>query len=275
MGLERRSLLNLLADLTADQWLLATPCEAWNVHELALHILGVDFGLLSRRRDRHFGTEPPPDIREDTFPAWLDDLQREWVTAARRISPPLVVELLAWSIDRLVGIIEREDPDAVSARVSWAGPELMPVWLDHLRELSECWIHREQLLEALDRKPDLDPELLAPILDGLRWAYPYGLRHVQPEQGAEMQIEVFGGLDTTWTLRYTDRWRFAVASEGEVVASLRLSADSAWRLLTNNLPETAVADIEVRGRDQLVEALLQTRAIIGVPKWRAWSGPKP
>ena len=274
MALEREALVTLLGDLTTEQWLLATPCEAWNVHELALHILGVDFALLSRRRDRHFGTEPPSDIRSDTFPAWLDDLQREWVTAARRISPALVMELLAWSAERLAEVFEGEDPHAVTAHVSWAGPELMPVWLDHLRELSEFWIHRQQLLEAVGRQPDLHPELLAAILDGLRWAYPYGIRHVKPQHGAEVQIEVFGELDVTWTLRYRDRWRFEVAGEGEAVAAIRLSADNAWRLLTNNLPETSVAQIEARGPTELVDALLRTRAIIGDTKWREWSAPQ-
>jgi hypothetical protein len=37
----------------------------------------------------------------------------------------------------------REDAGALSAHVSWAGPDPLPAWLDQLRELSEYWIHRQ------------------------------------------------------------------------------------------------------------------------------------
>jgi hypothetical protein len=38
-----------------------------------------------------------------------------------------------------------------TAQVSWAGTSPVPVWLDQARELSERWIHRQQLLQALGR----------------------------------------------------------------------------------------------------------------------------
>ena len=65
--------------------------------------------------------------------AWLDEMQAEWVGAARRLS------------------------------------------LDQARELSEYWIHRQQLLQGLGRPSDLRADLAGPVLDGLRWAYPYRL----------------------------------------------------------------------------------------------------
>ena len=37
-----------------------------------------------------------------------------------------------------------------------------------LRGLSEYWIHRQQLLQALGRPSDLRADLAAPVLDGLR-----------------------------------------------------------------------------------------------------------
>jgi hypothetical protein len=61
---------------------------------LACHLLGDDLGLLARRRDHHVGTPPPEDLSESEFIDWLDELQIEWVRAARRLSPHLVVEML-------------------------------------------------------------------------------------------------------------------------------------------------------------------------------------
>ncbi len=56
------------------------------------------------------------------------------------------------------------------------GHQPVPVWLDQARQLSEQWIHRQQLLQALGRRSDLRPHLAGPVFDGLRWAYPCRLK---------------------------------------------------------------------------------------------------
>jgi hypothetical protein len=48
---ERAVLLELLGGLSASDWERATECPAWNVKGIALHILGDDLSLLTRRRD--------------------------------------------------------------------------------------------------------------------------------------------------------------------------------------------------------------------------------
>ncbi len=45
-----------------------------------------------------------------------------------------------------------------------------------------------------------------------------------------------------------------------------LSTEQAWRLLTNNLRGEASADLRTSGDETIIEVLLDTRAIIGVPK---------
>ena len=47
-----KKLLEVLTSLGPDEWKKPTPCPAWSVHDLALHLLGVDVGELSRGRDR-------------------------------------------------------------------------------------------------------------------------------------------------------------------------------------------------------------------------------
>src|SRR5262245_50017489 len=96
------------------------PCPGWTVVGLATHLLGNDFGLLSRRRDNYMGTPSPEGLSEGEFIDRLDELQKEWVRAARRVSPPLVVELLEWTGPRLVSVLAGEDLAERSARVSWA-----------------------------------------------------------------------------------------------------------------------------------------------------------
>jgi hypothetical protein len=52
--------------------------------------------------------------------------------------------------------------------VSWAGHGPVPTWLDQARKLSEYWIHRLQILQALGRPSDLRADLAGRVLDGLR-----------------------------------------------------------------------------------------------------------
>jgi len=140
---ERAHLIDALSALRSSDWPKPTPCPQWTILPLACHLLGDDFSLLARHRDQHLGTVAPLGSDEPAFIAWLDDLQMGWVQAARRLSPRLVVELLAWTAPQVVDLFQSQDPLALSGHVSWAGP--VPVWLDHARELSEYWIHRQQL----------------------------------------------------------------------------------------------------------------------------------
>ena len=159
---ERARLLDLLGTLSADDWSRPTPCPGWSVLGLCHHLIGGDLGLLARRRDRHFGTVPPDGVDEAGFIGWLDRLQDEWVQATRRISPRVVVDLLEWLRPQITAMFAEQDPSLRTAEVSWAARGPVPVWLDQARELSEYWIHRQQLLIALG-----DPPTFAPISPGL------------------------------------------------------------------------------------------------------------
>jgi hypothetical protein len=112
---------------------------------------------------------PPDDLREEAeFVEWLDALQDGWVQASRRLSSRLVIDLLAWTGPQLERMFRDQDTTAWTASVSWAGSEPVPVWLDHARELSEYWIHRQQLRQALNRPPELATPTAAAVLDALR-----------------------------------------------------------------------------------------------------------
>jgi uncharacterized protein (TIGR03083 family) len=263
-GVERDRLLDLLKGLDEEDWHVPTPCPGWTVLGLTSHLLGDDLGLLSRRRDSYMGTPSPEGLPEGEFIDWLDELQREWVRAARRMSPQLVVELLEWAGPRLVAVLGEEDIGERSARVSWAGPAPAPVWLDQLRELSEYWIHRQQLLEAVGRPVDLDPTLLHPILLGLRWALPFRLSQADLVSEGAIEVTVGEPINERWTL--VDRngaWGFSESAGHHLIARASLTADEAWRLLTNNL--TPSAHLDVTGDERTVEVVLGTRAIIGHP----------
>src|ERR1700712_4349291 len=89
---ERAALLSLLAELTDEEWRRPTMCAGWSVHDVAVHVLGGYAGNLARRRDRFAHAELPPG---DDIVARLNDFNAVWVEAARRLSPPILIEMLA------------------------------------------------------------------------------------------------------------------------------------------------------------------------------------
>jgi uncharacterized protein (TIGR03083 family) len=118
---ERERLLELLAGLDPADWRRPSPCPGWTVLGLCAHLAGDDLGFLPRNRDGHHGTPAPEHASEDEFVAWLDAMQDEWVTAARRMSPRIVTGLLAWSGPQIAETMRAQDPSARTASVSWAG----------------------------------------------------------------------------------------------------------------------------------------------------------
>ncbi len=274
---ENERLLVLLRSLSASDWHRSTPCPGWDVHALATHLLGGSFGVISWLRDDFRGTPPPHGLDEEGFISWLDNLQSEWVQSARRISPALVIELLDWSATRFQDALDRDDPTEIKAIVSWASPESVPMWLDHARELSEKWIHRQQILQALDQPADLRADVAHPILDALRWAYPNRLSQIHRPANSTVEIHIHDTEpDRRWTLVSDGQhWDFhddlGLAKtehprDATLLASMWMSVDQAWRLLTNNYDELANLNVRASGDPEIVNTLMSTRAIIGRPK---------
>jgi len=264
--IERARLGELLAGLGPADWDLPSPCPGWTVLGLCRHLVGDDLGFLARHRDGHFGTPRPDGAGESGFIAWLDGLQDEWVRAARRLSPRIVADLLNWAGPQVAETMRGEDPRARTAEVSWAGTGRAPAWLNHARELSEYWIHRQQLLQATGHPSDLRADLARPVLDGLRWAYPFRLGEVPAEAGDTVTISVSGPVTVTWHLVATQAgWEYRDAPGPRAVASLEMTTEQAWRLLTNNLPAAGRSSIAASGDETVLGILLRTRAIIGRP----------
>ena len=260
--------MDLLRSLHVSDWERPSPCPGWSVLGLASHLLGDDFSLLAWQRDDHRATPAPEGMGEEGFISWLDDLQAEWVHAARRLSPRLVIDLLDWTGGQVVDMTSVQDASALTAHVSWASSDPVPVWLDHARELSERWIHRQQMLETIGAVSDLRKDLFDPVLDGLRWAYPFRLEPHKRPAGATVEVSVTGpeGELSWYLVSDHDAWHFRPIAGGSIVAKLHMTSEQAWRLLSNNFDHDPHGEVFTSGDPKLVHALMRTRAIIGTPK---------
>jgi uncharacterized protein (TIGR03083 family) len=260
----RTQLLGLLADLSEDDWARPTTAPRWSVKDVAAHLLGGDIGILSRTRD---GFRPPAAFVE-TYSGLVDLVNRlneEWVLAARRMSPRLLRELLAFTGPEVELYFSSVDPGAMGGPVSWAGPDPAPVWFDIAREFTERWHHQQQIRDATGSPPLYDPYFLSPVLDTFVRALPHSFRHASAPDGTVVRFEISGRAGGVWSLvRIGRAWELALDSEAEPAADVVLPQDTAWRMFTKGINgETARRLAVVRGDAALVSPIFNTVSIIG------------
>lgn len=264
---QQAAFIDLLHGLGPAQWTQATACPGWDVKDLAAHVLGDHIGRLSRHRD---GYPPPPPRDGEALPAFLDRFNSEWVTAARRISPQLLIEQLSITGTQVAEFWQAVDLGTLGEAVSWAGPGPAPVWLDAARDFTEYWTHHQQICEATGQPALTSPGSLGPVLDTFMRALPHTLRHVTAPDGTALQMTVTGPGGGQWTCtRSPDHWRLQHQPDPHPAARVELDPDTAWRLCTRGItPEQAAAKARIDGDQHLAEAALQIVSII-------WSPPNP
>ena len=102
------------------------------------------------RRDGYYG-EPPGEIASCVqLMAYLNQLNAEWMTAARRLSPAALTELLATSGAEYTQFLATLDPWAPAIfAVGWAGESESQNWFHIARDYTEKWHHQQQIREAV------------------------------------------------------------------------------------------------------------------------------
>jgi uncharacterized protein (TIGR03083 family) len=261
---QQAAFIALLRRLDAGEWTRPTICPGWSVKDVAAHVLGDFIGRLSIQRDGH-QVEHPRD--GEAFSVFLDRINEEWVAAARRMSPPMLVEQLSLTGDHIVAFWRTVDLDALGGPVRWAGPEQHPYWLDVAREYTEYWTHQQQIRDATGRSGLTEPYYSGPVIDTFLRGLPHTLRDVTVPEGTTLQVVVTGPGGGTWSCtRGPGRWRLDRERHPEPAARLVLDADTTWRLCTRGLtPEQAATRARVDGDRRLATAALQIVSIIWSP----------
>jgi uncharacterized protein (TIGR03083 family) len=265
-GRQHTEFTGMLRALDAGQWARPTVCPGWTVHDVAAHVLGDHLGRLSMIRD---GFQPLRPREHERFPAFLDRINDEWVTAARRISPPLLVVLLTFAGDQVVDFWQTVDLDALGGPVTWAGPGPAPVWLDAARDFTEYWTHHQQIADATGHQ---GPDGLGVVVDVFMRALPHTLRGVDAPVGTAAEVIV--GEDRWTCVRTAERWalthsppspdaRTEPEARIEPDARVELAPDTAWRLCTRGItPGEAAGRARVRGDHKIIAAVLEIVSII-------------
>jgi uncharacterized protein (TIGR03083 family) len=263
---ERAALLDLLADLSPAEWERPTVCAGWSVQDIAAHLLADDIGRLSRGRDGHSNPDFAAGLDISTLPGLIAAIDRQnalWVEAMRRVSPPLLIDLLRLTGEQTASYFATLDLDAIGGPVDWVGPEPAPVWLDLAREYTERWVHQQQIREATGRPGLQEPAWLAPVLA----AFVLGLPRALGDAGtprATVLLTITGEAGGQWLARRGETgWVVAPGRDDAPTAAVTLDQDSAWRLFTRGIsPQRARQVARLSGAPELTARALETVSIL-------------
>jgi uncharacterized protein (TIGR03083 family) len=259
-------LVTLLRGLPPESWDLPTVARAWVVRDIVAHLLDSTLRRLSFHRD---GMTPPPPPRaigsERDFVDFINTLNAQWVTSARRLSPRVLTDLFERASGEAADWFESLPLDAPALfPVSWAGERSSDGWFDVGREFTELWHHQQQIRMAVGADDLADPRYLSTIIDVAMRGLPHAFRDVTAEAGQTVAIDISGVSGGHWTLvRHEDRWALWRGEPPSATTSVRLTDQTAWKLLFNALPEgDAARAVHVEGRMDLARAILCARSVI-------------
>lgn len=176
-----RELIKLLKSLIKEEWSRPTVCTGWSVKDVAAHLLGGSLGRLSEG-EVHSSQAEKNELSFEELVRLIDQENEEWVKAARRISPSLLIEFLDIT-DKALNMYFKSLPMGGSARtpVSWAGETESSNWLDVAREYTEKWLHQQHIREAVGRPLLTSRKWLFPVLDTFMRALPYTYRNIEAD----------------------------------------------------------------------------------------------
>ena len=259
-----RELLKVLQSLSRQDWDKPTACARWSVKDVAGHLLGGSLGRLSNR-DAQPEQAAKNELSFEELVRLIDHENEEWVKAARRISPSLLIEFLDIS-DKALDMYFKYLPLEAAARtlVSWTGETESSNWMDIAREYTEKWLHQQHIREAVGRPLLTSRKWLFPVLDTFLRALPYTYRDIEAEQGTCVVVHIEGMAGGIWSLmRQKGMWQLYSDAQPEATSHVEMNQDLAWRLFTKAItPEVARGRVRLTGDRRLGERILQVVSIM-------------
>jgi hypothetical protein len=80
-------LIDVLQNLSADDWNKPTLARQWTVKDITAHLLDGNLRAMSISRDGYLGDPPGPITGYQDLLTYLNKLNATWVSAMKRLSP--------------------------------------------------------------------------------------------------------------------------------------------------------------------------------------------
>lgn len=231
------ALVDLLGSLRDADWHAPTVHPGRSVKDIAAHLLDGSLRRLAIQRDGFVG-ERFEGSGWDELVQFIQRLNREWIVAARRLSPEMLVRMIAEADAEVLALFERTPPDAPAGfAVAWAGEEKSAHWFDVAREYTEKWHHQQQIRDAVG-KPDLGSRRhLMPVIATFVRALPHAYRKTPAPEGTAVQLSIGGEATSVFCLVKGEAgWRLEAKVVADPACDVVIDGDVAWRLWTKSLP---------------------------------------
>ncbi len=229
-------LIELLGTIEGDDWNRATISSRWSVRDIVAHMLDGSMRRVSLHRDAYTEFYLRPDLPAgfDSLFAYLDHLNAQWVAAARRLSPAILVELVTRYDALFADLMDAADLEGPAFfPVAWAGETSSRNWMDFAREYTEKWYHQQQIRMAFQSREIEAPEYLHPVYRIFMRAVPFFLSQLRENDVGSVSIRIIGPAGGQWDFRkVADGWIRSERLPG-ADAVLQLDAAWAWRFFTN------------------------------------------
>lgn len=259
-------LMVLLRGLTDEQWELPTIAVPWTVRDMVAHLLDTDIRRLSYGRDHLVrDTSHPAPTNYTELVVFLNRLNAEWVTAARRISPPTLMAFLKIVAPQTHTFLQSLEPYAnAGISVAWAGEDESQNWFDIAREYTEKWHHQQHIREAVGAPLLTERRWVAPVLDTFLRGLPHTYRDVIAVDGTALVVEITGEAGDIWTLlRDNGNWSLYQGRPATATAHIQIDQDLAWRLFTKGVAKAEVRPhIQILGDEAFALHLLNLLSIM-------------
>lgn len=259
-------LIELLNRLSPDDWYKPTACGPWSVKDVVAHLVDGQIRRLSFQRDNLPLPQPETPISDpEELIGFLDQLNADWIRAAKRISPTLLItmlELVGPQIHHLFKTLPPNEPAFFS--VGWAGEDLSLNRFDIAREYTEQWHHQQHIREAVGQPLLMAPHQLFPVLDTFMRGLPATYQPVEAADGQHLSIFITGDGGGEWSLlRQDKRWQLYRGSAADPATQITLDQDTAWRLFTKGLTiKEAKQRTEIKGNQTLGTPFLSMVSIM-------------
>jgi hypothetical protein len=241
-------------------------------------------------RDQH---NVPPDRDIDSYQdlvAYLNQLNADWVKAARRMSPAVLTELLETTGKQYSQIMAGQDlhTDAPFS-VAWAGESTSKNWFHIAREYTEKWHHQQQIRDAVcidavcidavcidavgidavggdavSKTGIMTERLFFPMIETFLMGLPHTYRYTDAPEGTSICINItLAETLERHLVKRLDGWKIEKQSASTSQATISMDADTAWKLFTKAIkPEEALQKIYITGNKELASISLNLVAVM-------------
>jgi len=254
-------LLELLQNLSADEWNYSTSSPKWTIKDIVAHLLDTDLRRISFQRDNLIPPTYGKQIENNKqLVEYLNYLNNTWVEVSKRLSPGVLIDLLKYikiEMPKLLNSLNMNDEALFG--VSWAGEEKSKCWFDIAREYTEKWYHQQQIREAVG-KPLLSGEKwMYPLINTLVRGLPYFYQKVFPDKTNSIVLLVVKDISNgNWILKKNNSWELLVGNTSDYSSKVVMNADTAWRMFSKNISrEEAKQRITIEGDVDLGQLMLE------------------